>query len=471
MNFIKQGKNDDEEEEINKDVAGISILLVAAVVICVVSTTSSGHDNNTLTLEMKAASKFCSSTEYQESCFDTLSSANNDDPKVLVAKAILAAKEAVKKFLSYLEPLIVEAKNNSLTHMALEDCKNMMKYAADSLWASYFDIRDGNMSDISDRINDLRTWLSAVLSYQQWCLDGFEHDRGMKEIVQKGIVDARELTCNALTIVTNLIHNSKSIPDAVVAQDGRGQFKTIDAALAAAPKRSNVRHVIYIKAGICEEHITVETQYTNILMYGDAAIGNGFIAKSMGFQSTAGPAKHQAVAFRVQSDKSSFFIYRMDGYQDTLYNQANRQFFLNCVISGTIDFIIGDSATIIQNSLIIMKRAMNNKFNTVTAQGKDYIDENTRIIIQNCRIVPEKKLFHDRFRIATYLGRPWKKFFTTVIMESALGDFIRPEGWMWFDQSDKVKYKETVYYGEYNNSGPGADLNARVKWKGYHRMN
>ncbi|KAK5783494.1 hypothetical protein PVK06_038003 [Gossypium arboreum] len=509
----------------------VSIILVVGVAIGVVSTVHRNHnDNETLSPQMKAVSNFFSFTHYRESYHKTLSSVNSTDPKEFISKAILAAEEAVKKFFNYSDSLIVQVKNNNLTKMALNDCKDMMDYAIDSLQPSYSDVGDSELRNINDHKNDLRTWLNVVISYQQSCLDGFEYDNNMKETMQKGIIDAHELTGNALKIVTKLsdilskfgiqlnntnsrrlhsveknvypsrfsakdhhllarIDNSNLKPNVVVAKDGNGQFKTIGAALAAAPKNSNIQHVIYIKAGIYDEYTTVDKQYTNIMMYGDgprktivtsckgvkngggittwqtatfSAIGNGFIAKSMGFQNTAGPEKHQAVALRIQLDKSAFFNCRIDAYQDTLYNQANRQFFCNCVISGTIDFIFGDSPTVIQNSLIIVRRPMDNQFNTVTAQGKDFIDENTGTIIQNCKIVPEQKLFNDRFKIATYLGRPWKKFSTTIIMESTLGDFIKPEGWMLFEGLDKVNYEETLYYAEYKNRGPGANLNARV---------
>ncbi|GMI85416.1 hypothetical protein like AT3G05610 [Hibiscus trionum] len=519
--------------------AAVSIVLVVGVIIGVVAIADHSHDRFRLSPQAKAVKNFCSFTHYQESCLKTLSSVNSTDPKEFTAKAILAAEEAVKKFYNYFDSLIVQDKNNVLTKMALDDCKDMMGYAIDSLQASYSDLGDGELRSISDnRIHDLRTWLSAVIAYQQSCLDGFEHDKSMKETMQKGIIDASELTGNALTIVTKLldilskfdirlnvpnsrrllsvekngypswfsgkdrhllarIDNGNLKPNVAVAKDGSGQFKRIGAALAAAPKKSKVRHVIYIKAGIYDEYITVDKQHTNILMYGDgprktiitgrkafksgggittwqtatfSAIGNGFIAKSMGFQNTAGPEQHQAVALRVQSDKSAFFNCRIDGHQGTLYNQANRQFFRNCVISGTVDFIFGDSATLIQNSLIIVRRPMDNQFNTVTAQGKSFIDENTGTVIQNCRIVPEQKLFTDRFKIPTYLGRPWKKFSTTVIMESTLGDFIMPEGWIPFNGHDNVSNLDSLYYAEYNNRGPGANLNARVNWKGYHKM-
>ncbi|MBA0783998.1 hypothetical protein Gotri_001626 [Gossypium trilobum] len=521
-------------------IAVVSIILVAGVIATAIATVYHKRGDNTdLHKKINIMSNFCLYTLYQESCWQTLNSVNSTDPKEFIAKAILAAEEATNKFFNYSDSLSIQVENNSLTKMALEDCKDMMNYAIDSFKASYSNVYDSELHNINVSINDLRTWLSAGISYQQSCLDGFEHNNNMKEIMQKGIIVASELTRNALTIVTNLqnilskfdfqlnitnarkllpieknnypswfsakdrqlltrIDNNNLKPNAIVAKDGNGQFNTIGAALVAAPKKSNVRHVIYIKAGIYNEYITVDKQYTNILMYGDgprktivtgrkgvkdgggittwqtatfSAIGNGFIAKSMGFQNTAGPEKHQAVALRIQSDKSAFFNCRIDAYQDTLYNQVNRQFFRNCVISGTIDFIFGDSSTVIQNSLIIVRRPMDNQFNTVTAQGKDYIDENTGIVIQNCKIVPENKLFSDRFKFATYLGRPWKKFSTTVIMESKLGDFIRPEGWISFEGPDKNNYEETLYYAEYNNRGPGSNLNERVNWKGYHNIN
>ncbi|XWS46394.1 hypothetical protein CRYUN_Cryun14cG0062000 [Craigia yunnanensis] len=515
-------------------ISAISIILVVGVVLGVVAAVHrSGDAKAELSPQMKAVSNFCSSTDYQESCQKTLSSVNSTDPKEYVAHAILASEEAVKKFFNFSDSLFVQAKNDSRTKMALDDCKEMMDYAIQSLQASFSEVGDGELRSINERIADLRTWLSAVISYQQSCLDGFEQESNMKQTMQTGIVDASELTSNALAIVTKLsdilskfglqlniptsrrllsvekdgypswfsdadrkllarIDNRNLRPNAAVAKDGSGQFKTIAAALAAAPKNSRVRHVIYVKAGIYDEYITVDKKTTNILMYGDgprktivtghknnvdgsstwqsstfSAIGDGFIAKSMGFQNTAGPQKHQAVALRIQSDKSAFFNCRMDGYQDTLYNQANRQFFRNCVISGTVDFIFGDSPTIIQNSLIIVRRPMDNQQNTVTAQGKTDANENTGTVIQNCRIVPEQKLFADRFKIPTYLGRPWKQFSTTVVMESTLGDFIQPAGWLPWAGS---QFLNTLYYAEYNNRGPGANTARRVNWKGYHRI-
>ncbi|MFQ6633339.1 hypothetical protein Gotur_012390 [Gossypium turneri] len=155
-------------------IVGVSIILVVGVAIGVVSTVHRNpNDNETLSPQMKAVSNFCSFTHYRESCHKTLSSVNSTDPKEFFSKAILAAEEAVKKFFNYSDSLIVQVKNNNLTKMALNDCKDMMDYAVDSLQASYSDVGGCELRNINDHKNDLRTWLSAVISYQQSCLDGF----------------------------------------------------------------------------------------------------------------------------------------------------------------------------------------------------------------------------------------------------------------------------------------------------------
>jgi pectinesterase len=185
----------------------------------------------------------------------------------------------------------------------------------------------------------------------------------------------------------------------------------------------------------------------------------------MGFSNTAGAVKHQAVALRLQSDFAAFYNCRMDGYQDTLYVQARRQFFRNCVVSGTIDFIFGNAATIFQNCLIIVRRPMDNQQNTVTAHGRTDPKMKSGLVIQNCRIVPDQALFRDRFKIPSYLGRPWKEYSRTVIMESTIGDLIKPEGWMPWNGEFALK---TLYYAEYANRGPGANTRSRVRWPGFH---
>lgn len=186
----------------------------------------------------------------------------------------------------------------------------------------------------------------------------------------------------------------------------------------------------------------------------------------MGFRNTAGPEKHQAVAARVKGDRAIFLNCRFEGYQDTLYVQTHRQFYRSCVIAGTVDFIFGDAAALFQNCLIVVRKPLDNQQNIVTAQGRYERHEETGIVLQSCRIQADDKLMPVKSTIRSYLGRPWKEFSRTVIMESEIDDLIHPDGWLPWDKDFALK---TLYYAEYNNTGPGAKINARVSWLGYKK--
>ncbi|KAK9147139.1 hypothetical protein Sjap_007042 [Stephania japonica] len=531
-------------------VVGISLILVVGVIIGVIVTVNrGGHSDNgvlpakdTLSTGMKAVTAICSPTDYKEACINSLSPIAKQNSSVSTKdlfKAVFDVTiEGVKKAMEK-SGTLGKGLTNSTQKMALEDCQELLQYAIHELEASVSSVGDSELHTVNDRTEELKSWLSAVISYQQTCIDGLDQPELKSALMDQGLLNATQFTSNVLAIVTeisailntfdigtNLKSNSRRLletrgvdeegfpswfsasdrrllasnqrnnmvkPNAVVAKDGSGQYKTISAALEAYPKNHRGRYAIYVKAGVYDEYITVTKEQVNVYMYGDgprktiitgrksnrdgystfrtatfSAIGNGFIARSIGFSNRAGPEGHQAVALRVQSDASAFYNCRMDGYQDTLYVHANRQFYRNCVISGTVDFIFGDSNTLIQNSLIIVRKPMDSQQNTITAQGRADRRETTGIVIQNCRIVPEAKLFQLRFKIPTYLGRPWKEFSRTVIMESLLSDVIQPDGWLPWAGNFAL---DTLYYAEYGNRGPGARTNKRVNWKGYKVIN
>lgn len=108
--------------------------------------------------------------------------------------------------------------------------------------------------------------------------------------------------------------------------------------------------------------------YNVIFIIGVSA--DGFWARDMTFENTAGPHKHQAVALRVSSDLSIFYRCSFKGYQDTLLVHSLRQFYRDCHIYGTIDFIFGDASAVFQNCDIFVKRPMDSQSNMITAQGR-----------------------------------------------------------------------------------------------------
>ncbi|CAI0626750.1 unnamed protein product [Linum tenue] len=189
----------------------------------------------------------------------------------------------------------------------------------------------------------------------------------------------------------------------------------------------------------------------------------GFIAKNMGFENSAGAVGHQAVAYRSQSDNSVVFNCQFDGYQDTLYPQTYRQFFRDCVITGTIDFIFGVARTVLQNCTMIVRKPMDNQQCIVTAEGRQDPNGDSAIVIMNSHIMGDPAYLPVKDQLKAYLGRPWKEYSRTVIMHTVIDGMIAPEGWLEWQGDLGLK---TLYYAEFENTGPGSVQTGRVTWPG-----
>lgn len=193
-------------------------------------------------------------------------------------------------------------------------------------------------------------------------------------------------------------------------------------------------------------------------------MGERFLARDITFQNTAGPSGHQAVALRVGSDLSAFYKCGMDAYQDTLYVVSNRQFYVKCLVMGTIDFIFGNAAVVFQFCDIQARKPGPSQANMVTAHGRMDKNQETGIVIHKCKIQATSDLKPVQGNVSTYLGRPWKEYSRTVIMRSIITDVIKIEGWSPWDKDFAL---DTLYYREYRNLGAGSDTSKRVKWKGW----
>ncbi|CAN6896858.1 unnamed protein product [Brassica oleracea var. botrytis] len=282
--------------------------------------------------------------------------------------------------------------------------------------------------------------------------------------------------------------------DIIVSKDGNGTCKTIAEAIKKAPQRSTRRTIIYVKAGRYEEkNLKVGRKKINLMFVGDgkgktvisggksifdnittfhtasfAATGAGFIARDITFQNWAGPEKHQAVALRVGADHAVIYRCSIIGYQDTLYVHSNRQFFRECDIYGTVDFIFGNAAVVLQNCSIYARKPMALQKNTITAQNRKDPNQNTGISIHASRVLATPDLQATNGTTQTYLGRPWKLYSRTVYMLSYIGNHVHTRGWLEWNTTFAL---DTLYYGEYLNTGPGSNISQRVNWPGYRVIN
>ncbi|XP_019164539.1 PREDICTED: pectinesterase-like [Ipomoea nil] len=279
--------------------------------------------------------------------------------------------------------------------------------------------------------------------------------------------------------------------DAVVAKDGSGQYKSVVEALKAVPYKNNETFVIFIKAGVYNERVEVPRKMNKIVFVGEgptktritgsrsykdgigtyhtatvAIQGDGFIARNIGFENSAGAAKHQAVAIRVSADMTIFHNCHIDAYQDTLYTHAYRQYYRDCTITGTIDFIFGDAAAVFQNCKMVVRKPLEKQACMVTAQGRKEHRGVGGLVLQNCDIIPDPALKSVNPPVKVYLGRPWKEYSRTIIMQSYINGFIAPEGWSPWEGELGL---DTLWYAEYQNRGSGASTASRVNWNGYKK--
>ncbi|SNC66334.1 pectinesterase [Hymenobacter gelipurpurascens] len=270
--------------------------------------------------------------------------------------------------------------------------------------------------------------------------------------------------------------------DFVVAQDGSGNYKTVQEAFNAVPDFRKKVTTIFIKKGTYKEKLILagsknlvkligEDLKNTILTYddynqkknifgedkgtsGSSSIyiyGSDFAAENITFQNSSGPVG-QAVAVWVAGDKARFKNCRFLGFQDTLYTYGygSRQYYQDCYIEGTVDFIFGSSTAWFEGCTIFCKKGGG----YVTAASTP---DSTRYgyVFRNCKIIG------DAPAGSFVLGRPWRPYAKTVFLQCELGEQIKPEGW---DHWEKESNKQTARYAEYQNRGKGFQPKQRVPW-------
>ncbi len=262
-----------------------------------------------------------------------------------------------------------------------------------------------------------------------------------------------------------------------VAADGSGEYRTIQEAVMAVRDFMQVPAVIFIKNGIYKEKLLIPSQKTNltllgesqegvVITYGDysgdaekhstytsATVrvqGNDFTAENITFENSAGRVG-QAVALHVEGDRATFRHCRMLGNQDTLYLalENSRQYYQDCYIEGTTDFIFGSSTAVFERCLI------HSKLNSYITAASTWPRQPFGLVFLDCKLTAAPEA------TKVYLGRPWRPHARTVFIHTEMGAHIRPEGWQnW----GKASNEATAYYAEFGSTGPGATTNGRVQW-------
>ncbi|EPS58111.1 pectinesterase [Genlisea aurea] len=330
-----------------------------------------GNANNNNNSNSNAAIKnavraVCSSTSYRETCETSLSQVNTTDPKELLKYAMEVALRGVGDLLAN-STLLRRAAEDAATRDALYVCEDVFDLAVDEMRRSLEKVGELELSKMSEYAGDVRTWLSAVVTNQETCIDAFQNTTGdVGKKMENLMKTVREMSSNCLAIVTQMSDLASQLeiggvrrkmmsdepprgwrrrlleadrtPDAVVALDGSARFSSINDAISAAPEMNARPFVIHVKEGLYAETVVVPKKKDNIVLIGDgpektritgnlnfaagvktfvtatvAVNARDFFARDIAVENTAGPEGHQAVALRVSGDRAVFYNVHIDG--------------------------------------------------------------------------------------------------------------------------------------------------------------
>ncbi|WP_317171760.1 pectinesterase family protein [Flavobacterium kayseriense] len=279
------------------------------------------------------------------------------------------------------------------------------------------------------------------------------------------------------TIITK--NSAKDENNIIVAQDGTGDFYKIQDAVNAAKSFPDERITIFVKNGIYKEKVKIHSWNPKITLVGESrdktiitfddyfnkiglgrnstfytytvlVEGNDFYAKDLTIINSSGEVG-QAVALNVNADRVMFLNCSLIGNQDTLYTsgEGTKNYFKDCYIEGTTDFIFGDATVLFENCII------NSKKNSYITAASTPQNSSFGYVFKNCKLIANEGIDE------VYLGRPWRIYAKTVFINCELGKHIKEVGWHNWSKSDAEK---TAFYAEYNCTGEGFKPKERVSW-------
>ncbi|PKA61176.1 putative pectinesterase/pectinesterase inhibitor 12 [Apostasia shenzhenica] len=470
----------------------------------------------------------CKSTPFPQLCFDSLKLFISISINPSILSFLLHSLDAAVSAVSGLSPLLTSPSITESQRGALQDCRELHSSTLSSLRRSLSLVSSSEGNNAS-AVATARAHLSAALTNRNTCLEGLSGATGPQlQTITNAWSSAYRYVRNSLSLISSsaagdsrhrrrvaelgpfpawLPRRERLLLEAgdygvndpamvlTVAADRSGNFTTVSDAVAFAPNSSADRTIIIVRSGVYDENVQIPSYKTNIALLGEGrdvtiitgnrsagdgwttfrsatvgVAGEGFLARDITFRNTAGPAKGQAVALRINGDLAAVYRCSVDGYQDTLYVHSFRQFFRECDVHGTVDFIFGNGAAVLQGGKIVARKPFPGQSNVITAQSRDDPNEPTGISVQNCSVLADDDLPGAPGGVRTYLGRPWRPYSTAVFMESFMDELVDPAGWTTWSEEQGEEGMDTVYYGEYMNDGPGAAVEKRVAWPGYHMM-
>lgn len=282
-------------------------------------------------------------------------------------------------------------------------------------------------------------------------------------------VVATSSDCNAIT----------NQPILRVAADGSAQYKTLTAALSTLSSSNTTPTQIRIKPGTYREKLSVTTPFVTfcgetgkasatILTYGDGAStsngsggtlgttnsasvtikANDVSAENITIENSFGVGS-QAVALLARGQRLQFRNCRLLGNQDTLYAHSGTQYYRDCYIQGTVDFIFGAATAVFDNNTIYSVGGGSALTAPNTDQTAPY-----GLVFLGGKVTAASTVSKG----SVALGRNWGAYGAATYIRTELGQHIAPVGWV--KMGDNTL--DTARFSEYLTTGAGANPSARA---------
>ncbi|XP_052192079.1 pectinesterase inhibitor 6-like [Diospyros lotus] len=151
----------------------------------------------------------CGVTRYPDLCIHTLSSFSSSakrSPSLWARAGVSVTTGAAKSLAQYLAKLENTGAMRGRSNLAaLSDCVECFQDAVDNLHRSLGVLRQLHGPSFYSQMDDVTTWLSAALTDEDTCLDGFEGQRGRQvKVLRDKVTNVSCITSNALALVHKL---------------------------------------------------------------------------------------------------------------------------------------------------------------------------------------------------------------------------------------------------------------------------
>lgn len=310
-------------------------------------------------------------------------------------------------------------------------------------------------------------------------------------------VDYAVSTATAPYTVTTASTSAVAGPsDFVVAADGTGNYTSVAAAALALPSGGGA---VYIKPGTYTENdilpisnlaleglgdtpssvvitddlsaangdqasATMQLTGSNVYV-SNLTIQNTYDSENQAAYNSGSLGNSQALALWTTGDKQVYNNVALIGEQDTLFAGSQgcssttcipaRQYFFDSYITGNVDYIFGDGATVFDSSTIYTSyHGTPSGEATITAGGVPGRPGNylSGEIMYNSTLTSES----DAGPMTNlYLGRPWGSYATNIYVNTNMEAPVNNAGWIEFTPG-VTNNLPTATYGEYDSTGAGA---------------